>query len=138
MYVGFGTLEQLVDDLQQDSVQQVRVDHFCIPEAVDEYAGRLDHFGVMISTQVETTGGQVRYAWVIVGSRQQLYDGMIVSGEDVPAQTEVAYDRIVAWLQEQGFETRHGSYSFPADLRLRSTVAVPVMVAAVECIERAG
>lgn len=124
MYAGFGTLEQLVEDLQQDGVRQARVDHLHIPGAPGEYGVRLDRFGVMVSARVD---GEVRYAWPVIGGQQRLCD-TVMSGQEVPGQTEAAYRQIVAWLQDQGLETRHGSYSFPADLRL--------MVAAAECIER--
>lgn len=125
-YAGFGALEQLVDDLQRDEVRQVRVDHLHIPGAPGEYGVRLDRFGVMASARVDE---EVRYAWVIVGGQQRLCD-TVMSGQEVPDRTEAAYRQIVAWLQGQGLETRHGSYSFPVDLRL--------MVAAAECIEREG
>jgi hypothetical protein len=126
MYAGFGTLEQLVEDLQQDGVRQVRVDHLHIPGAPGEYGVRLDRFGVMVSVRVD---GEVRYAWLVIGGQQRLCD-TVMSGQEVPDRTEAAYRQIVAWLQGQGLETRRGSYSFPADLRL--------MVAAAECIEREG
>ena len=126
MYAGFGTLEQLVEDLKQDGARQVRVDHLHIPGAPGEYGVRLDRFGVMVSARVD---GEVRYAWLVIGGQQRLCD-TVMSGQEVPRQTEAAYRQIVAWLQEQGLETRHGSYSFPVDLRL--------MVAAAECIEREG
>jgi len=126
VYAGFGTLEQLVEDLQQDEVRTVRVDHLHMPGAPGEYGVRLDRFGVMVSARVD---GEVRYAWVVVGGQQRLYD-TVMSGQEVPGQTEAAYGRIMAWLGEQGFKTRSGSYSFPADLRL--------MVAAAECLDREG
>jgi hypothetical protein len=121
MYAGFGTLEQLVEDLRQDNIQQVRVETLHLPGAPGDYGIRLDRFGVMVSARVD---GEVRYAWVVVGSQQRLYD-TAMSDKDVPGRTEAAYAQIVGWLREQGFETRHGSYSFPVDLRL--------MVAAAGC-----
>lgn len=126
MYAGFGTLEQLVEDLQQDEVRKVRVDHLHVPGVPEEYGVRFDRFGVMVSARVD---GEVRYAWVVIGVQQRLYD-TVMSGKEVPGQTEAAYRQVVAWLQDQEFETRSGSYSFPADLRL--------MVAAAECLEREG
>ncbi len=119
MYVGFGTLEELVDDLQRDRVLQVRVDHICLPGSPGSHGVQLDRFGVMVSARV---GGEVRYAWIVTGGQQRLAD-TVMTGQDVPTQTEAAYGRIVAWLHEQGFETRRGSYSFPAGLRLMVSVA---------------
>jgi len=119
MYVGFGTLEQLVEDLREDGIRQARVETLHLPGAPGEYGIRLDRFGVMVSAQAD---GEVRYAWVIVGSQQRLYD-TVMSDKDVPSRTEAAYDEIVGWLREQGFEARHGSYSFPVDLRLMAATA---------------
>ena len=126
MYAGFGTLEQLVEDLQRDSVWWVRVDHLHIPGAPGEYGVCLDRFGVMVSARAD---GEIRYAWVAMGSQQRIHDA-VMSGKDVRDRTEAAYEQIVAWLQEQGFETRHGSYTFPANLRL--------MAAAAGCVECRG
>ncbi|MBU0610229.1 MAG: hypothetical protein KKI08_20260 [Armatimonadetes bacterium] len=108
-------------DLEQDAIGQVRVETLHLPGAPGEYGIRLDRFGVMVSARV---GGEVRYAWVVIGSQQRLYD-TVMSDKEVPGRTEAAYHQIVTWLQGQGFETRHGSYSFPVDLRL--------MVAAAGC-----
>jgi hypothetical protein len=126
VYAGFGTLEQLVEDLKQDGVHRVRVDHLYIPGVAEECGVRFDRFGVMVTARVD---GEVRYAWLVIGVQQRLYD-TVMSGQEVPGQTEAAYRQVVAWLQDQEFETRSGSYSFPADLRL--------MVAAAECLEREG
>ena len=126
MYVGFGTLEQLVGDLAQDGIHQVRVDHIHLPGTPGEYGVRLDRFGVMVSARAD---GEVRYAWVLVGGQQRLYD-TVMSDKEVPGRTEAAYHQIVAWLQEQGFQARHGSYSFPVDLRL--------MVATAGCTRQQG
>jgi hypothetical protein len=119
MYAGFGTLEQLVEDLREDGIHQVRVETLHLPGAPGEYGIRLDRFGVMISARVD---GEVRYAWVVVGSQQRLYD-TVMSDKDVPGRTEAAYGQITTWLREQEFETRHGSYSFPVDLRLMAAAA---------------
>ena len=119
MYVGFWTLEELVEDLQQDSIHQVRVDRICLPGASGSYGVHLDRFGVMVSARV---GGEIRYAWIVTGGQQRLADA-VMSGEDVPTRTEAAHDWIVVWLHEQGFETRRGSYSFPTNLRLMVAVA---------------
>ena len=119
MYVGFGTLEQLVEDLREDGIRQARVETLHLPGAPGEYGIRLDRFGVMVSAR---TDGEVRYAWVVIGSQQRLYD-TVMSDKDVPGQTQAAYDQIVGWLREQGFEARHGSYSFPVDLRLMAATA---------------
>ena len=119
MYVGFGTLEELVEDLQKDHVHQVRVDRICLPGSPGSYGVQLDRFGVMVSARV---GREVRYAWIVTGGQQRLAD-TVMSGQDVPARTEAAHDRSVAWLHEQGFETRRGSYSFPTNLRLMVAVA---------------
>ena len=69
MYAGFGTLEQLVEDLQQDEVRKVRVDHLHVPEVPEEYGVRFDRFGVMVSARVD---GEVRYAWLVIGVQQRL------------------------------------------------------------------
>mgnify|MGYP005865369975 CR=1 FL=1 len=42
MYAGFGTLEQLVEDLRQDDIRQVRVETLHLPGAPGEYGIRLD------------------------------------------------------------------------------------------------
>jgi len=124
MYVGFGTLEQLVEDLKEDGIRLARVETLHLPGAPGEYGIRLDRFGVMVSARAD---GEVRYAWVVVGSQQRLYD-TVMSDKDVPGRTEAAYHQIIGWLREQGFEARHGSYSFPVDLRL--------MVAAAGCMRQ--
>jgi hypothetical protein len=125
MYIAFGTLEEMADDMQKDHVQQVRVDRICLPGSPGSYGVQLDRFGVMVSARV---GEEVRYAWIVTGGQQRLAD-TVMSGQDVPVRTETAHERIVAWLHEQGFETRHGSYSFPTNLRL--------MVAVAECTRQA-
>ena len=121
MYAGFGTLEELVADIEQDGVRRVRVETLHLPGAPGEYGIRLDRFGVMVSARVD---GEIRYAWVVTGSQQRIYDS-VMSDKDVPGRTEAAYQQIVNWLQARGIETRHGPYSFPVDLRL--------MTAAAEC-----
>ena len=121
MYAGFGTLEELVADIEQDGVRRVRVETLHLPGAPGEYGIRLDRFGVMVSARVD---GEIRYAWVVTGSQQRIYDS-VMSDKDVPGRTEAAYQQIVDWLQARGIETRRGSYSFPVDLRL--------MAAAAEC-----
>ena len=124
MYAGFGTLEELVADLEQDGVHRVRVETLHLPGAPGESGIRLDRFGVMVSARVD---GEIRYAWVVTGSQQRIYDS-VMSDKDVPGRTEAAYQQIVNWLQARGIETRRGSYSFPVDLRL--------MAAAAECMRQ--
>jgi hypothetical protein len=75
--------------------------------------------GVMVSAKA---AGEVRYAWVVIGSQQRLYD-TVMSDKEVPGQTETAYHQIVGWLREQGFEPQHGCYSFPVGLRLMVATA---------------
>lgn len=118
-YVGFGTLEELAEDLRADGCERLRADHIILPSRAGQHGMSLDRMGVMVSTQVN---GEIRYAWVIVGSRQRAYN-QVFSGEDVPARTEAAYQRIVHWLGERGFEVRPGSYSFPVDLRMMQATA---------------
>lgn len=121
-FVGFGKLEELVEDLQTDGVDLVRVDMQIIAGKPGQHGIYYERMGVIVASHVES---EVRYCWVITGGRQMLAT-TVLSGEEAPKRTEKAYATIVDWLKGQGFRVRMGSYSMSSDLRL--------MLGTAECI----
>jgi hypothetical protein len=113
-FVGFGTLEELVDEVQEAGVP-VRVSSISMPGGSSEDGViRSESHGIMVTARV---GDEILYAWVRVGGVQYLGD-TIASGKHVPARAKRAYQVIVRWLIDQGVQVRQGLYCWPEAMTL--------------------
>ncbi len=117
-YVGFGSLEELIEDAAKDECAYVRVDTLVLePRGVEGVV--VARYGVFVSTYM---AGEIKYAFVLTGT-QQIAGGVPLGGGDVLERTMEAKEQIIAWLGKKKMPVRPGSYSLPTDLRLMMATA---------------